>query len=160
MKNLVKILALLATTALACVSCSKEEESAHQEPQIEVNYATVDGHWQLESLNETPIAGTAYFYISLARKEHLYEMYDNIESGVSHNTSGEYALDNSDDWVGTVISGIYVNEMGRPWNNQYIITSLTASTMTWKTVDSEEIQKFRRVAEIPADILNGTRSVR
>ena len=64
----------------------------------------------------------------------------------------------TNDWrVGDVISGTYDYENG-VWNHDYIVTDLYQESMLWTAKDdATEVQKFVRVAEVPASIIEAVR---
>ena len=131
---------LLMTTAF--VACSSDDEVA-QSAELDITARNLDGNWKLSTLNGEAISGDAFFYITLDRIDTKFEIYDNIESGVAHITSGVFTLtkDNNE----TIISGVYDNSFTRPWNNEYIISSLTRTEMVWETVGKDEVQVFVKV---------------
>ena len=132
-------LLLMTTAFVACSSESEEVKSA----ELDVTARNLDGNWQLASLNGEAISGDAFFYIVLERIDTKFEIYDNIESGVATSSTGVYTLTKEDNqWV---ISGVYDNTFSRPWNNKYIITSLTKTEMVWQTVGKDEVQVFVKV---------------
>ena len=149
------IVMLMATAFVACSSDNHDTDTG----ELDIATRNLEGNWKLQSLNGEEISGDAYFYIALERKDTQFKIYDNIESGVSHATTGTYTL--TVDGKESIISGVYDNSFGRPWNNEYIISRLTANEMEWTTVDSTtgEVQTFVRVASIPENIVNGTRSI-
>lgn len=156
MNNILKTIAITLIAVVFC-SCEKDKNSPDSD-QLDVNYATTNGIWSLSSLNGSKIAGDAFFIISLDRKESEFDIYDNMSSGVSHHSEGAFSLDQDEDEGGMVISGTYYNSFSRNWDNDYLVISLTADTMVWKTVGSDELQLFQRIDAVPGDILAGTRS--
>lgn len=76
-------ISLLAMTT----ACSKDEEA----PVVyqEVNYATMNGTWMLTEFNGAPLQEGQYVYITFNRKEHTFEMYENMGSMYSFNGSCE-----------------------------------------------------------------------
>ena len=131
---------LLMTTAF--VACSSETEEVVS-AELDITARNLDGNWKLATLNGEPIDGNAFFYITLDRVDTKFEIYDNIESGVAQTQSGAYSLTVEDEK--TIISGIYDYSFSRPWNNEYIITSLTKTQMVWETVGKNEVQVFEKV---------------
>lgn len=144
---------LLLTLITAFTACEKPIEEI---PALEVNYINLDGTWQLAEWNDAPLADGTWLYIVLDRKEHTFKVYDNLNSMYPHLSTGVFEIAN--DWrVGDVISGTYDYENGA-WNHDYIVTDLYQESMLWTAKDdATEVQKFVRVAEVPASIIEAVR---
>lgn len=151
MKKTVHLI-LVAVMAIM-TACEKEEMPI---PALEVNYINLDGTWQLAEWRGAPLAEGTWLYIELDRKEHTFKIYDNISTMYPHLYTGVFEITN--DWrVGDVISGTYDYENG-VWNHDYIVTDLYQESMLWTAKDdATEVQKFVRVAEVPASIIEAVR---
>ena len=151
MKKTVHLI-LVAVMAIM-TACEKEEMPI---PALEVNYINLDGTWQLAEWRGAPLAEGTWLYIELDRKEHTFKIYDNISTMYPHLYTGVFEITN--DWrVGDVISGTYDYENG-VWNHDYIVTDLYQESMLWTAKDDDtEVQKFVRVAEVPASIIEAVR---
>ena len=67
-------------------------------------------------------------------------------------------MEYDEDW-GNIISGEYDYWMGE-WNSSYIVTELRSDSMIWTVKDdSGDISVYIRCAEVPADIIAGTRVI-
>lgn len=151
---------LLCVMLLLVVSCDKtQEESAVA--YLEVNYASLNGTWRLSDWNGqewTEKDGETYVYITFNRKEHTFEMYDNVGSMYSHHTTGSFTLTEDDDY-GMLLSGIY-DYSDVEWGD-YIITEMTENTMKWSRKDNlDDVSVYTRVSAIPDDIVKGVRMIR
>lgn len=151
MKKIFPLLLLTLTTAFT--ACEKPIEEI---PALEVNYINLDGTWLLAEWNDAPLADGTWLYIVLDRKEHTFKVYDNLNSMYPHLSTGVFEITN--DWrVGDIISGTYDYDNGA-WNHDYIVTDLYQESMLWTAKDdATEVQKFVRVAEVPADIMDAAR---
>lgn len=151
MKKIFPLLFLALMTAFT--ACEKPIEEI---PALEVNYINLDGTWQLAEWNDAPLADGTWLYIVLDRKEHTFKVYDNLNSMYPHLSTGVFEITN--DWrVGDIISGTYDYANGA-WNHDYIVTDLYQESMLWTAKDdAAEVQKFVRVAEVPADIVDAVR---
>lgn len=150
--RLMMCLSLLTMVA----SCSKDDEA----PVVyqDVNYATLNGTWMLTELNGTPLQEGQYVYITFNRKEHTFEMYDNMGSMYSHKSTGSFEIE-EDEELGYILTGEY--DYSHDLWNEYIVSEMTDETMKWTMKDnSEDVSVYTRCAEIPDDILNGSRSLR
>lgn len=151
MKKIIPLLLLTLMTAFtAC------EEPIEEIPALEVNYINLDGTWQLAEWRGEPLAEGTWLYVTLDRKEHIFKIYDNISTMYPHLYTGVFEITN--DWrAGDVISGTYDYENG-VWNHDYIVTDLYQESMLWTAKDDDtEVQKFVRVAEVPASIIEAVR---
>ena len=140
----------LAAASLLAVSCTKNDQTEPQEPQLEVNPHSISGNWELVKWNESALAEGTYVYINFVRNDRTYTMYQNLDSfsDVPHVVTGSYYID-TDVELGAVIRGNYDHDSG-DWAHRYIVKSLTATTMIWVAKDNENfVQKFKRVDSIP-----------
>lgn len=148
--------ALFLALFVVCTGCTEPEEMPI--PTLEVNYINLDGAWQLTEWQDAPLADSTFLYIVLDRKEHTFKIYENMASMYPVLLTGSFELEN-DYKVGDIIRGTYDHENGN-WNHEYLITSLYEESMVWTaTDDATDKQKFERVAEVPAHILEAVREV-
>ena len=147
--------ALFIMFAVGFAACNKDNE----EPVVyeTVNYATINGTWMLTELNGKALEEGQYVYITFNRKEHTFEMYDNMGSMYSHKSTGTFEI-TEDDELGYVLTGEY--DFSRdPWN-EYIVSEMTDETMKWTVKDNaEDVSVYTKCAEIPAEVLAGSRSL-
>ena len=96
--------ALFIMFAVGFAACDKDNE----EPVVyeTVNYATINGTWMLTELNGKALEEGQYVYITFNRKEHTFEMYDNMGSMYSHKSTGTFEI-TEDDELGYVLTGEY-----------------------------------------------------
>lgn len=140
----------LAAASLLAVSCTKNDQTEPQEPQLEVNPHSISGNWELVKWNESALAEGTYVYINFVRNDRTYTMYQNLDSfsNVPHVITGSYYID-TDVELGAVIRGNYDHDSG-DWAHRYVVKSLTASGMVWVAKDDATfIQEFKRVDSIP-----------
>lgn len=140
--------------AVGFMACNKDNE----EPVVyeTVNYATINGTWMLTEFNGKALEEGQYVYITFNRKEHTFEMYDNMGSMYSHKSTGTFEI-TEDDELGYILTGEY--DFSHDLWNEYIVSEMTDETMKWTVKDnSEDVSVYTRCSEIPADILAGSRS--
>lgn len=146
--------ALFIMFAVGFMACNKDNE----EPVVyeTVNYATINGTWMLTEFNGKALEEGQYVYITFNRKEHTFEMYDNMGSMYSHKSTGTFEI-TEDDELGYILTGEY--DFSHDLWNEYIVSEMTDETMKWTVKDnSEDVSVYTRCSEIPADILAGSRS--
>lgn len=150
MKKITYLLMLFAVAL--CVACDEKIETPET---LEVKPYNLEGAWLLSELNGGALADGTYVYLVLDRG-YTYEIYENTASMYPVLFTGKYELEY--DWrVGDVISGTYDYDLGA-WGHEYVITDLYENTMTWTAKDDASyVQKFVRVAEVPAEIVEAVR---
>lgn len=161
MKTIFRMMALFMLL-VGITSCSDDDEKEVKEPVLEVNIANIAGTWCLSEWNGAKLDDSRYFYITLNRKEvdgkRTYDIYQNFDSATSRHITGSYELEQDDD-LNDIIKGIYDYWMG-DWNHEYVVTELRATSMIWTVKgDADDVSVYTRCAEVPEDIVNGTRSV-
>ncbi|WP_287678789.1 lipocalin family protein [Bacteroides sp.] len=147
--------ALCVMLAVGFVSCNNESE----EPVVyeNVNYSTISGTWMLTEFNGKALEEGQYVYITFNRKEHTFEMYDNMGSMYSHKSTGTFEI-TEDDEIGYILTGEY--DFSHDAWKEYVVSEMTAETMKWTVKDdAEDVSVYTRCAEIPEDVLNGSRSL-
>lgn len=147
--------ALCVMLAVGFVSCNNESE----EPVVyeNVNYSTISGTWMLTEFNGKALEEGQYVYITFNRKEHTFEMYDNMGSMYSHKSTGTFEI-TEDDEIGYILTGEY--DFSHDACKEYVVSEMTAETMKWTVKDdAEDVSVYTRCAEIPEDVLNGSRSL-
>lgn len=147
--------ALFIMFAVGFMACNKDNE----EPVVyeTVNYATINGTWMLTEFNGKALEEGQYVYITFNRKEHTFEMYDNMGSMYSHKSTGTFEI-TEDDELGYILTGEY--DFSHDLWNEYIVSEMTDETMKWTVKDNvEDVSVYTRCAEIPEDVLTGSRSL-
>ena len=145
--------ALFIMFAVGFMACNKDNE----EPVVyeTVNYATINGTWMLTEFNGKALEEGQYVYITFNRKEHTFEMYENMGSMYSHKSTGTFEI-TEDDELGYILTGEY--DFSHDLWNEYIVSEMTDETMKWTVKDNaEDVSIYTRCSEIPADILAGSR---
>ena len=150
MKKITNLLMLLVVSLFA--AC---EEPIEAPATLDVKPYNLEGVWKLATLNGNAPADDAYVYVVLDRKNG-FEIYENTVSMYPVLFTGKYELEY--DWrVGDVISGTYDYDRGA-WAHEYIITDLYEMSMVWTAKDdANDVQKFVRVEEVPAEIVEAVR---
>lgn len=141
--------------AVGFMACNKDNE----EPVVyeTVNYATINGTWMLTEFNGKALEEGQYVYITFNRKEHTFEMYDNMGSMYSHKSTGTFEI-TEDDELGYILTGEY--DFSHDLWNEYIVSEMTDETMKWTVKDNtEDVSVYTKCAEIPAEVLAGSRSL-
>ena len=149
--NVLFRMVMFVMLAFSLVACSEDEELVVI-PELDVNYANLNGTWKLIEWNGQVLPEEVYCYIELNRKEHTFTMYQKFDSMYARCITGEFLLEDNDEW-GSIISGTYDYGMGE-WNNSYIVTELLESgTMIWTVKgDETDISKYERCNKVPDDI--------
>lgn len=147
--------ALFIMFAVGFMACNKDNE----EPVVyeTVNYATINGTWMLTEFNGKALEEGQYVYITFNRKEHTFEMYDNMGSMYSHKSTGTFEI-TEDDELGYILTGEY--DFSHDLWNEYIVSEMTDETMKWTVKDNaEDVSVYTKCAEVPEDVLAGSRSL-
>lgn len=147
--------ALFIMFAVGFMACNKDNE----EPVVyeTVNYATINGTWMLTEFNGKALEEGQYVYITFNRKEHTFEMYDNMGSMYSHKSTGTFEI-TEDDEIGYILTGEY--DFSHDAWKEYVVSEMTAETMKWTVKDNaEDVSVYTKCAEIPAEVLAGSRSL-
>lgn len=160
MKTIFRLMVLFILL-VGVTSCNDDDELA-TEPTLEVNFANIAGTWCLSEWNGTQLDDSRYFYITLNRKavdgKRTFEIYQNFDSATSRHITGSFDLEYDEDW-GDIISGEYDYWMGE-WTSPYIVTELRTGSMIWTMKDdTTDVSVYTRCAEVPADIVAGTRAI-
>lgn len=150
MKHFRKIYAFaLVAVALLAAGCDKgNHEEQAKSPNKAVTYYTIDGVWMLEQWNGAPLAEGTLLYVALDRKEHRFEMWDNLASMYPTMRSGGFLL-SVDEMSRDIISGWYDYGVG-DWTNDYIVElSAEGDKMLWRAVSGDEQMQFVEVDALP-----------
>ena len=150
MKHFRKIYAFaLVAVALLAAGCDKgNHEEQTKSPNKAVTYYTIDGVWMLEQWNGAPLAEGTLLYVVLDRKEHRFEMWDNLASMYPTMRSGGFLL-SVDEMSRDIISGWYDYGVG-DWTNDYIVElSAEGDRMLWRAVSGDEQMQFVEVDALP-----------
>lgn len=165
MKNFIKIMMLLVL-GIGWVACH-DNNGEYVRPTLEVNYFNVSGIWRLFEWNGEKMNDSRYYYVVLNRKEEngkrFYEIYTNLNSATSQHISGDFELKKDEEREFDLITGTYHYQLSTNdgWEHDYVITGLYEDAMEWMAVDDpEEVRKYIRCEEIPADICQGTRCLK
>jgi len=147
MKNMFRF-ALLSLILAACGACDDDNRA---EERLEVNANNVAGTWQLAEWNGAPLPGDNYVYLTLIRKECLFEMIQNLDSFQKRQLTGRFNI-TREEATGAVIRGLYDHGAG-DWKHAYLIQELTPESMVWIATDNPaDISVYRRVDTIPEDL--------
>lgn len=143
------LLFAIVVAGLFVAGCDKGEEvSDIKQPNMAVTYYTIDGVWQLAEWNDAPLAEGTVLYIELDRKEHRFEMWDNLNSMYPTMRSGSFVL-SVDDMQRDIISGWYDYGIG-DWTSDYIVElNADGDKMVWNAVAGNEKMVFVEVDELP-----------
>lgn len=149
MKTLFRMMALFILL-IGFTACEDDEETVST---LEVNYANLNGTWQLSEWNGQPLAEGTYCYITFVRKDKTYKMYQKFDSMYARCVTGTFTVEN-DDYLGYIISGDYDFSM-REWTNSYIVTDLLPSgSMIWTVKDDyNDVSKYVRCDGVPSNIV-------
>ncbi|MBO7262920.1 MAG: hypothetical protein J6U93_00185 [Alistipes sp.] len=150
MKFFREILAVaIVAVALFVSGCDKGGDvDGTQRENTAVTYYTIDGVWMLEEWNGAPLVDGTLLYVALDRKEHRFEMWDNINSMYPTMQSGGFVL-SVDDMDRDIISGWYDYGVG-DWSNDYIVElNGEGDRMVWRAVSGNEEMLFVEVEELP-----------
>lgn len=137
-----RIFLLLPLILLAVISCRKEEPLPQQ---LEVNRNNISGQWELVEWNGKPLEDGSFFRIDFVRNDATFTIEQNFDAlpSISREITGTYAL-KTDSRFRPVITGMYDHDAGM-WSHEYLIVSLTPSTMEWVASDDASfVQSFRR----------------
>lgn len=150
MKHFLRNFLSAAAVVLFAVSCDKNDGIA-EEQTLPVTYINIEGTWELVEWNGEPLAEGTYAYIELTRQGE-FSSYSNIESTALVTTAmtGTYDIDQDDDTVG----GNYDYLDYEPWAHRYVVSGLTATSMTWTADDdASEVRVYSRIDSIPEGIV-------
>jgi Tfp pilus assembly protein PilX len=83
---------------------------------------------------------------------------ENMGSMYSHKSTGSFEIEEDED-LGYILTGEY--DYSHNPLKEYIVSEMTDETMKWTVKDNaEDVSVYTRCAEIPEDILNGSRSLK
>jgi len=147
MKNMLKF-AVLSLLLAVCGACDDDKPA---EERLEVNANNVAGTWRLAEWNGAPLPNGSYVYLTLIRKDSLFEIVQNTDSFQKRELTGRFNIVH-DEESGAVIRGLYDHGTG-DWKHDYQIRELTADRMVWIAMDDPaDISVYRRVDAIPEDL--------
>lgn len=155
MKTLFRMMALFMLL-IGFTACEDDEETVST---LEVNYANLNGTWQLAEWNGKPLAEGTYCYITFVRKDKTYKMYQKFDSMYARCVTGTFTVEN-DDYLGYIISGDY--DLKGEWANSYIVTDLLPSgSMIWTVKDDyNDVSKYVRCDGVPSNILEEAKDIK
>lgn len=155
MKTLFRMMALFMLL-IGFTACEDDEETVST---LEVNYANLNGTWQLTEWNGKPLAEGTYCYITFVRKDKTYKLYQKFDSMYARCVTGTFTVEN-DDYLGYIISGDY--DLKGEWANSYIVTDLLPSgSMIWTVKDDyNDVSKYVRCDGVPSNILEEAKDIK
>lgn len=136
------ISALLAAVALLATASCQKEQIPESEPQLTVNFTNTSGEWELVTWNGNDMSDTP---MHLTLKAKRFTILQTVGSMYPEKVTGSYNI-YEEEGLGMVIRGIY-DYTYEYWVHSYVISSLTASSMEWKTVGKDEILTFKKASE-------------
>lgn len=151
MKKIMKSGFLAALALLALCSCS-DEPVAPEVTYLPVTASNISGTWQLSEQSGAPLAGDAYVYLDIVRRDTEFTIYTNTGTMTTDVMTGIYHINEETG----VISGRYDHYVG-DWTHSYAISELTSDRMVWTAVDDpEDISVYVRVDSVPDEIRNAS----
>ena len=155
MKTLFRIMAMFMLLVGAS-ACGDDDDDAVA--FLEVNYANLNGTWQLAEWNGQPLAEGTYCYIVFNRKDKTFEMYQKFDSMYARRITGKFTIE-FDNYLGYIISGSYDYGQGK-WNDSYIVTDLLPSgSMIWTVKDDNtDVSKYVRCDKVPSSVIEEART--
>ena len=124
------------------------EHGPTPQPNKAVTYYTIDGVWELVEWNGAALVDGTELYITLDRKEHRFEIWDNLNSMYTVMRSGSFLL-SVDDMQRDVISGWYDYGVG-DWSSDYFVElNAEGDRMQWTAVDGNEQMIFVEIDKLP-----------
>lgn len=139
-----KILAaLFAAAAFISVASCQKTVIPEEEPQLVVNFTNTAGDWDLATWNGNDMSRTP---MHLTLKAKRFTILQTSASMYPEEFTGSYNL-YEEEGLGMIIRGVY-DYTYEYWENRYIISSLTASSMEWKSVGKNEVLTFRRALKV------------
>ena len=138
---------LLLITTLTTAGCEKPAPLPEERPMV-VNYAALEGAWQLTHWQGAPLEANSYLYVEFYRSERRYTIWDNIGSMYATDTTGTFTITEEVDGTYT-LSGTYDYGVG-DWSNTYEVTLRdNGERMQWRARGASEVMDFERIDEIP-----------
>lgn len=139
------IIAILACLALAC-SC-KRIDPEPEVPQLPVTFTNTSGDWVLVTWRGEDM-GAVPVYVRL--KDRRFSLWQSVGSMYPVNYTGDYNL-YEEEGLGMVIRGIY-DYTYEYWSHKYCVTSLTATTMEWTSLDDPtDVSLYERTDSFPEE---------
>lgn len=132
---------VLAAGALLCWSCGdKADPTPLVPPATDATTADLAGEWQLTAWSgDTQSPGEIYLRLDEAG---TFTLYQNINAHGFRQYEGSFEFDSAT----AVIRGTYAD--GTAWGSAYIVGALTANTMQWQAVGTNDISTYTRT-QIP-----------
>lgn len=138
---------LLLIATLATVGCEKPAPLPEERP-IVVNYAALDGAWQLTYWQGRSLEENSLLYIEFDRSERCFTMWDNFDSMYATPTTGTFTIAEEEDGTYT-LSGTYDHGVG-DWSYSYAVKIMSnGDKMQWRARGKSEVMDFERIDEIP-----------
>ena len=151
-----KLFAILASTALSLGmwSCGPVEPNEPAEPQVPITSANIAGVWKLTDWQGAAVEDDMVVYINFVNSGRTYTLYQNVNSSVVDVITGTYNLYTNKNGQ-SILRGVYDYSDSTEWSHRYVVSSLTASTMTLKvyeegstSTEGAEVLVYKR-AELP-----------
>ena len=151
-----KLFAILAATALSLGmwSCGPVEPNEPAEPQVPITSANIAGVWKLTEWQGAAVEDDMVVYINFVNSGRTYTLYQNVNSSVVDVITGTYNLYTNKNGQ-SILRGVYDYSDSTEWSHRYVVSSLTATTMTLKvyeegstTTADAEVLVYKR-AELP-----------
>jgi uncharacterized lipoprotein YehR (DUF1307 family) len=92
----------LSILLFSFIACEDEEEA--KEKSLEVTPVNLNGTWQLAEWNGQPLTEGTYCYITFARKDKTFKMYQKFDSMYARYLTGSFDIE-KDDYLGYIING-------------------------------------------------------
>ncbi|MDE5579091.1 MAG: lipocalin family protein [Alistipes sp.] len=132
---------MLLTGALFCWSCSDNTEPASViTPATGATVEDLAGEWQLTAWSgDQQRPGDIYLRLNA---DGTFTLYQDINAHGFRQYDGTFAFDPAN----AVIRGTYADNT--PWGGVYVVGALTAESMQWQKIGSNDISTYTRT-EIP-----------
>lgn len=150
MKRFILLTISLLVATFGFVACD-DEPVVPTDPQLEVTANNIAGEWKLAEWKGVALPDGSYVYIDFVRRDCSYKLYQNLGSFSTQLLTGDFYIEIDETIGGAVIRGNYDYDRG-DWSHRYVVTSLTATKMTWVAKDDPEDVSIYERTEIPAEI--------
>ncbi|MGM9734972.1 MAG: hypothetical protein ACI3ZL_01020 [Candidatus Cryptobacteroides sp.] len=144
MKHIIKS-ALAFVSVITCLcACNKIETPVVE--YLPVTADNISGNWTLVEFSGVELMDGTYMNITFVRNDKSFVMEQNLDSpdNIPHVSTGTFNIV-TDESLGSIIKGKYDYDGGM-WSHDYIVTDLTATSMTWTARDDGGyVQKFARL---------------
>ena len=138
----------ILTIIAASLICACNKEVIPSVEYLPVTANNISGDWTLVEFSGVKLAEGTYMNITFVRNEKTFVMKQNLDSPneIPHVSTGTFNIV-VDEAIGSIIKGKYDYDGGL-WSHDYVVTDLTATSMTWTARDdSSFVQKFERISK-------------